>query len=82
MHRAVNEDRVVAGDLDRHTLGRFLQLGDGGRHAGGNIQRVGFGLANDADADAGLAVRAQRGLADVGTERYRGDVADACRARC
>jgi len=57
-----------------------LQLGDGGPHARRNVQGVRFRLADDADPDAGLAVRTQRGLADVGAERYRGDIADARRA--
>ena len=62
----VDEDGVVAGDLDRHALGQvLLQLGDGGLDAGRNVQRVGLRLADDADADAGLAVGAQRGLADI-----------------
>ena len=63
--------------LDAHAFRQvLLDVGDGRVDAVGDVERVRLRLADDADADAGLAVGAQRGLADIGAERHRRDVAE------
>ncbi len=72
---AANEGRVVAGDADFDAFGQdLLHLRDGRAHAVGDFQRVRLRLADDAHADAGLAVGAQRRVARIGAERDRGDI--------
>ncbi len=41
-----------------------------------DVERVGLGLADDAETDTGLAVGTQLCLADVRAERDRGDIAE------
>ena len=75
--RAPDEDRVVGGDGDRHVLGqRGVELVDRGPDAGGNLEDIGLRLADDAEADAGLAVHAERRAAFRRAEHDVGDIAD------
>ena len=77
MDGAAHEDGIVAGDADVHAFRQvLLDVRDRRAHAIRDVERVGFGLPDDAEPDAGLAVRAQRGLRDVRPERYRRDVAE------
>ncbi len=56
LDRAIDEDRAVIGGGDRHPLWQILDdLGQGGPHAAGDVQRVGGGLLDDADRDRRFA---------------------------
>ncbi|MND42990.1 hypothetical protein D3C80_337770 [compost metagenome] len=78
MQRAFDEDGVITGDDDACA---FWQIGrhgiDGGLHAGGNIERVGLRLTDDAKTDTLHAIGAQRGGFVIRTEHDGCHVAKA-----
>ena len=76
MQRAIDEDRVIAGDGQPRALRQGPgEVCDGGFHPLRDAERVGLGLAQDAEADALHAVGAQGRGAVVGAEHDGGDVA-------
>ena len=57
MHCPVDENRIVACDLDGHSLGKLrLKLRDSCSDALRDIERIGFGRSYDANPDTGLPV--------------------------
>lgn len=74
--RAIDEDRIVTGDLEFRSLRQDLR-GDRVHHLVntlGDIDRVRLGLTDDAEADALPTIGAQRRRARIRAERHRRDV--------
>ena len=60
--RAIDENRVVVGDVNQHARGEIsFQSGDGFPNPSGQIQRIGRCLANDPHSHSRAAIQADSG---------------------